>query len=61
VPGKERFQHAPFGACIKRCLLLNFGRFEVDQQPKLRELFFVKFFLVVGFFCRNEIRAVCAA
>ena len=36
---RERFQCAPVGAHIKRCLVLKFPRFRDGQQPKLRELF----------------------
>ena len=39
---KERFQHAPVGARIKRCLSFEIPRFRYGQQPKLREMILVK-------------------
>ncbi len=39
---KERFQRAPVGARIKRCLSCEIPRFRYGQQPKLRESYFVK-------------------
>lgn len=43
-PTKERFQYAPFGAYLKRCLLCEIPRFRDGQQPKLREMILVKLF-----------------
>jgi hypothetical protein len=37
-PTEERFQCAPDGAHLKRCLLSKFPRFRDGQQPKLREI-----------------------
>ena len=40
---KERFQCAPVGAHLKRCLSFEIPRFRYRQQPKLREMILVKF------------------
>jgi hypothetical protein len=39
---KERFQCAPVGAHLKRCLSFEIPRFRYRQQPKLREMILVK-------------------
>jgi hypothetical protein len=41
---KERFQCAPAGAHLKRCLSFEIPRFRYRQQPKLREMILVKLF-----------------
>ena len=48
-PTEGRFQCAPAGAHLKRCLLVEIPRFRIGQQPKLREIIFVK--LVFWSFC----------
>jgi hypothetical protein len=40
MPSKERFQHAPVGACVERRPLMRISQFRVGQQPKLREISF---------------------
>jgi hypothetical protein len=32
MPSRERFQHAPFGACIERRLLIEISRFVMDSS-----------------------------
>ncbi len=49
VPFKERFQTRPGGACLRAPSLKSKCQFWDGQQPKLREMILVKFFLVVYF------------
>jgi len=49
MPSTKRFQARPSGRAFERRLLSRNCPFRDEQQPKLRELFFVKSFLVVLF------------
>ena len=60
-PTKERFQRAPGGARIERCPVIEISTFRCEQQPRLRELCFVKSYLVVLFFPNTESLANWAA
>ena len=44
MPTRERFQRAPGGARVERCLLVEIPRFRYRQQPKLRELILLNWF-----------------
>ncbi len=49
---KERFQHAPFGACFERRPSSRNFPFRSGQQPKLREIVYRVFFWSVS--CRHR-------
>ena len=42
MPPKERFRRAPIGARLERCPLVEISTFRSEQQPRLREMIFVK-------------------
>jgi hypothetical protein len=47
MPGEERFRHTPFGARFKRRPLIEISTFLSGQQPKLREMELVFFYIIL--------------
>jgi hypothetical protein len=55
-PSRSAFSAPPSGRASSAALEVEISTFRIEQQPRLRELFFVKSVLVVFvFLCRGEI------